>query len=203
MPGELWSYCRRTDRWLGAGEDWPQAYRHSPISFDEALACVVVFWHDDWQEPAFQIYSSLLFGLPLAATSFNRYSRFAEALGRRLLRCLVSMYYDDAHLTDLASNGVSSQWSFLDYDFTEVGSHDHVQFWVRERLETKVIGMIRDAKFVRGADTIASVQAVWHFELSRVRSLRSRGPPRFATTQRPPNMEGLLFCHQSLLAKML
>ena len=25
------------DRWLGAGEDWPQAYRHSPISFDESL----------------------------------------------------------------------------------------------------------------------------------------------------------------------
>ena len=79
MPEELWSYCRHSDRWLGAGEDWPQAYRHSPISFDEALACVVVFWHDEWQEPAFQIYSSLLFGPPLAVTSFNRYSRFAEA----------------------------------------------------------------------------------------------------------------------------
>lgn len=84
------------------------------------------------------------------------------------------MYYDDAHLTDLEPNGKSSQWSSgmlnavlgtpfadekqqplsdkgtflgLDYDFTEVGSDDHVQFWVRERLESKVTGMIRDAKF--------------------------------------------------------
>ena len=76
------------------------------------LGCVVVFWHKEWQQPTFQIYSSLLFGLPLAVTSFNRYSRFAEALGRRLLRCLVSMYYDDAHLTDFKSNGKSSQWAF-------------------------------------------------------------------------------------------
>ena len=34
----------------------------------------------------------------------------------------------------------------LDNDFTEVGSDDHVQFGVRERLESKVTGMIRDAK---------------------------------------------------------
>ena len=183
MPEELWSYCRHSDRWLGAGEDWPQAYRHSPISFDEALACVVVFWHDEWQEPAFQIYSSLLFGPPLAVTSFNRYSRFAEALGRRLLRCLVPMYNDDAHLTDLESNGKSSQWSFgvlnavlgtpfaeekpqplsdkgtflgLDYDFTEVGSH-------APRIEGN-----RDdpgCKVGRGADGITGIQALWYFEL--------------------------------------
>lgn len=110
MPEGLWGHCCQADRWLGAGEDWPQAYRHSPISFDEGLACVVVFWHDEWQEPAFQIYSSLLFGFPLAVTSFNPYNRFAEALGRRLLRCLVSMYSDDTHLTDLESNGKSSMF---------------------------------------------------------------------------------------------
>lgn len=74
MPEELWGHCQRSDQWLGSGEDWPQVYRHSPISFEEAL----VFWHDEWQELAFQIYSSLLFGLPLAVTSFNRYSRLAE-----------------------------------------------------------------------------------------------------------------------------
>ena len=43
MPDELWNHCQRSDRWLGAGEDWPQTYRHSAISFEEALACVVVF----------------------------------------------------------------------------------------------------------------------------------------------------------------
>ena len=98
MPEELWGHCQRSDQWLGSGDDWPQAYRHSSISFEEALACVVVFWHDEWQELAFQIYSSLLFGLPLAVTSFNRYSRFAEAALKPLVedsdvwcRCIMMM----------------------------------------------------------------------------------------------------------------
>ena len=120
-----------------------------------------------------QIYSSLFVGSDKLQ---SLQPLCAEALGRRLLRCLVSMYYDDAHLTDLESNGKSSQWSFgmlnavlgtpfadekqqplsdkgtflgLDYGFTKVGSHYHVQFWVRERLESKVTGMIRDAKSIR------------------------------------------------------
>ena len=82
MSEELWAHSCRSDTWLGAGEDWPQAYRRSPINFDESLACVVIFWHDEWQEPAFQVYSSL----PALRLALNRYSRFAEALGRRLQR---------------------------------------------------------------------------------------------------------------------
>ena len=69
------------DAWQGAGEDWPGAYRQSPISPEEALGCVVCFWHHKWNARAFQIYSSLLFGLPLAVTSFNRYSKLVEAMG--------------------------------------------------------------------------------------------------------------------------
>ena len=70
------------------------------------------------------------------------------------------MYYNDVHLTDLGSNVKSSHWSFgqliflakekqqplsdkgslgLDYDFTEVGTHACIHFWVRGRLETKVL----------------------------------------------------------------
>lgn len=56
------------------GEDWPDAYRHSPMSQFESTHCVVVWWHAQWGAPAFQLYSGLLFGLPLAVTSFNRYS---------------------------------------------------------------------------------------------------------------------------------
>ena len=73
-----------SDQFETGGEDWPDAYRHSPMSRSESLLCVVTFWHPDWQQPAFQLYSGLLFGLPLAVTSFNRYSRLVEALGRRL-----------------------------------------------------------------------------------------------------------------------
>jgi len=81
-----------SDNFESGGEDWPDAYRHSPISREESLGCVVTWWHHEWQQPAFQLYKSLLFGLPLAVTSFNRYSRkFVEALGRLLLACMVSL----------------------------------------------------------------------------------------------------------------
>ena len=80
-----------SDNFESGGEDWPDAYRHSPISREESLGCVVTWWHHEWQQPAFQLYKSLLFGLPLAVTSFNRYSRkIVEALGRLLLACMVS-----------------------------------------------------------------------------------------------------------------
>jgi hypothetical protein len=52
-----------------------------------------------------------LFELPLAVTSFNRYSKLVEAI-RRILRVLGSMYFDNAHLTDLVSAGPSAQWAF-------------------------------------------------------------------------------------------
>ena len=55
------------------------------------------------------IYTGLLFGLPLAVTSFNRYSRFVEALSRRFAFCLTSLYFDDAHVTDRKSCKGSGQ----------------------------------------------------------------------------------------------
>ena len=75
-----WVQIRESDSLESGGEDWPDAYRHCPMAEREALACLVVWWHKEWQAPAFQIYSGLLFGLPLAVTSFNRYSRFSEAV---------------------------------------------------------------------------------------------------------------------------
>ena len=31
--------------WESGGEDWPDAYRHSPMSQEETRGCIVVFWH--------------------------------------------------------------------------------------------------------------------------------------------------------------
>ena len=101
-----------SDTWQTGGEDWPNAYRHSPMNPHEALGCVVTFWHHEWGCPAYQVYTGLLFGLPLAVTSFNRYSRLAEALGRRLTFSLVSLYFDDATVVDWASSKGSAQWAF-------------------------------------------------------------------------------------------
>ena len=171
-PAE-WKTAMQEDGWQGAGEDWPDAYRQSPISGEEALGCVVCFWHHEWQSPAFQLYSSLLFGLPLAVTSFNRYSKLVEAMGRKFLRVLVSMYFDDAHITDWTSLGPSAQWAFsalndllgtpfaeekkqkfsptgtflgIDFDFSEVPTSNCVTFWARERLLNKATTAISLAR---------------------------------------------------------
>ena len=76
------------DQLHSAEEDWPDAYRLVPMIPQHAEACVVVFWHPEWNSPAFQLYSGMLFGLPIAVTSFNRYSRLCEALIRRILGVL-------------------------------------------------------------------------------------------------------------------
>ena len=102
----------QTDHLKGGGEDWPNAYRTCPMSDAESRACVVCWFHQGWGCPPFQLYTGLLFGLPLAVTLFDRYSRFCEAGGRRLLSLLVSMYFDDAHLTDWASSRGSGQHAF-------------------------------------------------------------------------------------------
>ena len=99
-------------QWETGGEDWPNAYRYCPMSYADSLACVVVFHHHEWGTPAYQLYSGLLFGLPLAVTSFNRYSRFTEALGRRLNFGMISLYFDDATITDRADCRGSLQSSF-------------------------------------------------------------------------------------------
>ena len=162
-----------SDSFESGGEDWPDAYRHSPMSQDESLLCVVTFWHPDWKAPAFQLYSGLLFGLPLAVTSFNRYSRLVEALGRRLLGALVSMYFDDATITDWSSSRGSAQWAFaelnaslgtpfasekkqvmspkgvflgLQHSLESSLSHGIVRFWAKDKLADKMLGIMHDAE---------------------------------------------------------
>lgn len=143
------------------------------MSRSESLGCVVVWWHETWEEPAYQLYSGLLFGLPLAVTSFNRYSRLVEALGRRFLFLLVSLYFDDAHISDWQSSRGPGQAAFadlnqllgapfarekrqqmstmglflgLDHDMSKALTAGVVRFWARERLENKLMDIIRSAR---------------------------------------------------------
>ena len=157
--------ARENDSWEGGEEDWPDAYRHCPMPRHEALACVVAFWHHGWATPTYQVYTGLLFGLPLAVTSFTRYSRFVEAAGRRLAWVMVSSHVDDSHLSDWGSSEGSGQWAFrvlkellgtpfsddkrhlmaatgtflgLDFDMSPAMSRGTVAFFVGKRLVSKV-----------------------------------------------------------------
>ena len=158
------------DSWETGGEDWPNAYRQSPMSRSESMGCVVVFWHHEWECPAYQLYTGLLFGLPLAVTSFNRYSRLVETLGRRFCYVLTSLYFDDACITDWASSRGSGQFAFqqlnhllgtpfanekmqkmaskgtflgLDHDLSGCLTDGVVVFWARERIQSKLADLIQ------------------------------------------------------------
>ena len=162
-----------SDAWETGGEDWPNADWHSLMGATEALCCVVTFWHHQWGEPAYQLYTGLLFGLPLAVTSFNRYSRLIEALGRRFCFALTSLYFDDAAISDWASSRGSGQQAFsllnqllgtpfaddkrqlmassgtflgLDHDFSLCLSRGVVSFWARERLQSKLQDIITQCR---------------------------------------------------------
>ena len=91
------------------GEDWPDAYRHTPQLPAEAFMAVVCFFSVKMQCVVLQLYYGQLFGLPLAVTSFNRYSRFSEAAGRRFTFTLTSKYFDDATVQDWKSAQGSGQ----------------------------------------------------------------------------------------------
>ena len=85
---------------MSGGEDWPDAYRYTPMRPEETRACVVVWWHPETKQPVFQIYHVLLFGLPSAVTSFSRWSKFVQAIVRRLLMVMFTMYFDNAAMQD-------------------------------------------------------------------------------------------------------
>ena len=155
------------------GEDWPSAYRYTPMKPAHSMFCVVVYWDCERQELVYQVYYGQLFGLPLAVTSFNRWPKLCEALARRWLVVVVSHYFDDANVVDLASSKGSAQDSLnalmrelgtpyqeekrqkmssrgdflgLEHDLSKALSHGWVSLWVRERLQSKLEGIISQAE---------------------------------------------------------
>ena len=84
------------------GEDLPHAYRLIPVKPDESWGAVVAYYDYDphAQAPHFRRYYGLLFGLPNAVTSLNRWPRFFRAAARCLGGLVVSMYFDDLTVQD-------------------------------------------------------------------------------------------------------
>ncbi|CAE7559557.1 unnamed protein product [Symbiodinium natans] len=163
-PGEV--------RILTGGEDLPEAYRFTPMDPKESWQTVVAYWDHEKGEVRLRRYFGHLFGLPNAVTSFNRYSRFLQAVLRRLLIICGSFYFDDLSLQDPAPSATSAQSSagellrLLGTPFAaakrqhmaEVGEflglhHDlsrlesgKVTFWARQRLVDKVAAMVAQAR---------------------------------------------------------
>ena len=121
--------------------------------------------------PLFFIYNGMLFGLPAAVTAFNRYPFLVQALIRRLLGVLFSMYFDDATLQEFKSLAKKTQAQvnkfagllgtpFADEKRQKLAvranflglTHDMgrarqgaVDFWVKQELVDKVEGIMDEA----------------------------------------------------------
>ena len=171
------------DEWLDdlvtAGEDLPEAYRKMPMKPDHSWACVVAYHDCEAGGPRFRRYNGMLFGLPLAVSAFNRLPMFMQCVCRRLLRALVSMYFDDLTLQDWRSLAVETQQQVgemfgfpfspekrqqpaatgdflgLMHDFSTL-RHGTIQVWVRQRLVVKILDIIQEA---RAANTLRPGQA--------------------------------------------
>ena len=91
------------------GEDLPNAYRHVPMIPEQSWASIVTYWDPQCSAPRFRRYFGLLFGLPNAVCSFNRFPRMLQCFFRRLGFCMASMYFDDLTVQDIQSNKGSCQ----------------------------------------------------------------------------------------------
>jgi len=82
------------------GEDLPDAFRSIPCQPADLDVNIVAVRRPDTNEMFYQQLDAMLFGLSSAVIQFGRWGRFLEALGRRILALLWSMYVDDGNLTD-------------------------------------------------------------------------------------------------------
>ena len=137
-----------------------------------SVACLVTYW--DHQSSAIRIrrYNSMLFGLPLAVTAFNRLPFLLQAIVRRICRQLCTFYSDDATQQDWASTATESQANLelvaellgypfavdkrqlpqstgdflgLVHDMQHALDQDTIKLWIRDRLDTKIHELITTA----------------------------------------------------------
>ena len=154
------------------GEDLPDAYRKIPMQTSHHAACIVTY-PNQMGRPVFRQYYSMLFGLPLAVTAFNRLPYLCQAILRRCFRLMASFYYDDCTLQDWNSHAAAaqqcmctamellgypfaeskrqnpnSQGDFLGlvHDFEDIRTHGVVRLWIRPRLQEKILDIIATAR---------------------------------------------------------
>eukprot|EP00435_Cladocopium_sp_Y103_P060929 s497_g22.t1 len=133
------------DAWESGQEDLPSAYRFCPMSRSESLGCIVVWYHAEWQAPAFQVYSGLLFGLPLAVTSFN-HLKSARGSGQWAANELFALLGSPFAAEKKQPMQATGTFLGLTHDFGPVASHNMVTFWARDRLHEKVKDLIASAR---------------------------------------------------------
>eukprot|EP00438_Fugacium_kawagutii_P015959 Skav227096 [mRNA] locus=scaffold199:6515:11398:+ [translate_table: standard] len=161
------------DDLLSFGEDLPQAYRKIPMDPSHTWSCVVAYRRPGSSHVCLRRYYSMLFGLPLAVTAFNRLAFFLQACVRRVGLALSSFYFDDMSAQDWSSSSAACQTNVqqicqevgfpfalekqqlpspvsdflgLNHDLSSIRSKGVIQLWPRDRLLDKISGLIAEAK---------------------------------------------------------
>ena len=81
-----------------------------PVVLQDLPANVVMVKHPESGEVRFVIMSALLFGFSASVMQFARWSRFLEAMMRRVLCLLWAMCVNDSNVVDFADGKGSAQW---------------------------------------------------------------------------------------------
>eukprot|EP00971_Amphidinium_carterae_P092853 1838623-Amphidinium_carterae.1 len=87
----------------------PDAYRHVPVHPDHLHTNIVAVQHPNTHQWHFRCVFAMLFGFASAVIQFSRWSSWIEAVSRRLLHVMLSMYVDDASLMDVSTAKGESQ----------------------------------------------------------------------------------------------
>ena len=88
--------------------DLPDAYRGCPVCPDQQGASVVAAWDPQEQMWYYMPLHGLAFGLSSAVVSFNRLPTLLAAAARRMHFVLLSAYFDDLPVLDVAAGGQSA-----------------------------------------------------------------------------------------------
>ena len=151
-------------------DDMPNAFRSIPAAPQDLDVNVVAVQHPDSGQWMFQIVWATLFGLSSSVMHFARWSHFLQAIARRIIQLMWSMYVDDGSLVDAEAAGESGQQAAasmfqdmgtplavekrkkmsvrndflgIQHDLGQALASGTVAFWVRQALHDKVHGMLR------------------------------------------------------------
>ena len=180
------------DDLVSFGEDLPQAYRKIPLAPDHSWACIVAYYSPEKQ----------------AGLSF-----FLQSMIRRILMALGSFYFDDLSVQDWRSSAShcqacvqrlcehlgypfasekqqlpapSADFLGLVHDLSKVRSTASVSLWIRDRLISKIDGMLTAAEKTHTLTPGQASKLYGCLTFDRGRSLWPYRQSRFECSERAP-----------------
>ena len=129
----------------GGTEDWPRAYRKSPVSSPRFN--VVCVWNPHCGCPEYFLLAGFNFGLVSAVCGFNRWPFFVMASARAWLGCCAGSYFDDAFTGEPAyarGSGQAALWAWAELTGLPFALDKHVP----PNSKPKFVGVVTDYSLI-------------------------------------------------------